>query len=96
MGDRINLMLGYLQLTAEEKVRRAVQAAWFEMPQAWVDALRKMPSDVKLTNANNLWRHAREMLYFQALEHGLSEEDAWREAAKRLLEDHDGPIESTE
>lgn len=82
-------MLDSKQLSAEEKVRRAVRAAWFEMPQVWVDALRLMPSDVKLTNANSLWRHAREMLYFQGLEHGLSEREAWRDAAKRLLENND-------
>ena len=78
-------MLGYEQLPATEKVRRAVRAAWFEMPQAWVDALRLMPSDVKLTNANGLWRQAREMLYFQGLEHGLSEREAWQAAVQRLL-----------
>ena len=73
-------MLAYDKLTGEEKVRRAVRAAWFEMPQVWVDALRKMPSDVKLTNANSLWRHSREMLYFQGLRRGLSEDDAWQAA----------------
>lgn len=82
-------MLGYEQLSGVEKVRRAVRAAWFEMPQAWVDALRRMPSDVKLTNANHLWWHAREMLYFQGLERGLSEHEAWRAAVKRLLENDD-------
>ena len=82
-------MLGYEQLPATEKVRRAVRAAWFEMPQVWVDALRQMPSDVKITNANNLWRHARDMLYFQGLERGLSEQEAWQKAVQRLLENHD-------
>jgi hypothetical protein len=82
-------MLGYNQLTGEEKVRRAVRAAWFEMPQAWVDALRQMPSDVKLTNANSLWRHARDMLYLQGLERGMSEHDAWQAAIQRLLNNND-------
>jgi hypothetical protein len=82
-------MLRYNQLSSEEKVRRAVRAAWFEMPQAWVDALRQMPSEVILTNANNLWRHAREMLYIQELERGLSEQEAWQQAIKRLLKNDD-------
>jgi hypothetical protein len=79
-------MLDYEQLPATEKVRRAVRAAWFEMPQVWVDALRQMPSDVKLTSANSLWRHAREMLYLQELARGLAEREAWQAAIKRLLE----------
>jgi hypothetical protein len=78
-------MLGYKQLSAEEKVRRAVRAAWFEMPQAWVDVLRLMPSDVKLTNANGLWCQARDMLYLQGLEHGMGDQEAWRAALKRLM-----------
>lgn len=78
-------MLGYDKLSATEKVRRAVRAARFEMPQVWIDALRRMPSEVKLTNANSLWVLAREMLYFQGMENGMNESDAWREAATRLL-----------
>jgi hypothetical protein len=80
-------MLGYERLTGEEKVRRAVRAAWFEMPQAWVDALRAMPAEVKLTNANSLWLQARDMLYFQGLERGLREREAWRAAIQRLMRD---------
>lgn len=81
----MRLMLGYERLTGEEKVRRAVRAAWFEMPQAWVDALRGMPSELKLSNANGLWRQARDMLYFQGLERGLSEREAWQAAIRRLM-----------
>jgi hypothetical protein len=80
-------MLGYERLTGEEKVRRAVRAAWFEMPQAWVDALRVMPSELKLSNANSLWRQARDMLYFQGLERGLSEREARQAAIRRLMND---------
>lgn len=79
------MMLGYKQLSAEEKVRRAVRAAWFEMPQAWVDVLRLMPSDVKLTNANGLWRQARDMLYLQGLERGMGDQEAWQAALRRLM-----------
>jgi hypothetical protein len=87
-------MLGYEQLSGTEKVRRAVRAAWFEMPQAWVDTLRQMPSEVKLTHSSDLWVLAREMLYTQALEQGLNEHDALRSAAKRLIE-NDIPAEIT-
>ena len=40
---RTDLMCAYEQLSAEEKVRHAVRAAWFEMPQVWVDAM--LPAD---------------------------------------------------
>ncbi len=82
-------MLGYNQLTGEEKVRRAVRAAWFEMDQAWVDALRQMPSDVKLTRSAEMWIIARDSLYMRAIARGLSEEESWRAAIEQLLKSDD-------
>ncbi len=78
-------MLAYQQLPAVEKVRLAVRAAWFEMPQVWVDALRRMPSEVKLTRSAEMWTIARDSLYTKALERGLSEEQAKRTIAQQLL-----------
>ncbi len=78
-------MLAYQQLPAVEKVRRAVRAAWFEMPQVWVDTLRRMPSEVKLTRSAELWVTARDFIYTRAIERGLSEEQAKRTIAQQLL-----------
>ena len=82
-------MLGYDQLSGEEKVRRAVRAAWFEMPQAWVDALRRMPSEVKLTRSAEMWLIARDSLITQAIARGLSEEEAMRVIGSQLLASND-------
>ena len=82
-------MLGYEQLSAEEKVRRAVRAAWFEMPQVWVDALRQMPSEVKLTRSAEMWVIMRESLYRKVMAEGLADELAQRIVAKRLLSCND-------
>ncbi|MCL4505010.1 MAG: hypothetical protein M1140_03155 [Chloroflexi bacterium] len=82
-------MLGYDKLSAEEKVRRAVRAAWFEMPQVWVDALRQMPSDVKLTRSAEMWIIMRDSLYAKAVAQKLPEEQAWRMVARQLLNCND-------
>ncbi len=82
-------MLAYQQLPATEKVRRAVRAAWFEMPQVWVDALRRMPSEVKLTRSAEMWVTARDFIYTRAIERGLSEEQAKHVTAQELLNSGD-------
>ena len=55
-------MLRYERMSGEEKVRRAARAAWFEMPQVWVDALRAMPSQVKLVRSAEMWVIMREAI----------------------------------
>jgi hypothetical protein len=82
-------MLAYQQLSAVEKVRLAVRAAWFEMPQVWVDALRKMPSEVKLTRSAEMWVIARDSIYTRAIARGLSEEQAQHTTAQELLNCND-------
>ena len=82
-------MLAYDRLPATEKVRRAVRAAWFEMPQVWVDALRKMPSEVKLTRSAEMWVIARDSLYHKAAEQGLSHDQARPIVAQQLLNSND-------
>ena len=82
-------MLAYDKLSAEEKVRRAVRAAWFEMPQVWVDALRQMPSEVKLTRSAEMWVIMRESLYRKVIKQGLPEERAQRIVAQQLLDCND-------
>lgn len=77
-------MLGYEQLSGTEKVRRAVRAAWFEMPQAWVDALRQMPSEVKLTRSAEMWLIMRDSLLRKAISRGLSSQDAQHEVARQI------------
>ncbi|MCC6615234.1 MAG: hypothetical protein IT320_17300 [Anaerolineae bacterium] len=78
-------MLGYEQLSAEEKVRRAVRPAWFEMPQVWVDALRQMPSEVKLTRSAEMWVIMRDSLYRKAIAQGISADQARRIVAHQIL-----------
>jgi len=77
------------QLTAEEKVRRAVRAAWFEMPQMWVDVLRRMPSEVKLTRSAEMWVIMRESLYRKVKVQGLPEDQAQRIVAQQLMNCND-------
>ena len=77
-------MLGYEQLSGTEKVRRAVRAAWFEMPQAWIDALRQMPSEVKLTRSAEMWLIMRDSLLRKAISRGLSPQDAQHEVARQI------------
>jgi len=78
-------MLGYEQLSGEEKVRRAVRAAWFEMPQAWVDALRKMPSEVKLVRSAEMWVIMREAIHRKATARESSVDRVQRIVAQQLL-----------
>jgi hypothetical protein len=68
-----------------ENLCRAIRAARFEMEPRWIEALRAMPSEVKLTNANALWLTARDQLYFQERRRGLDEHEAQLAAARRLL-----------
>lgn len=77
-------MLDYAKLSAEEKVRRAVRSAWFEMPQVWVDALRRMPSEVKLTRSAEMWVIMRDSLYCKAVAQGLPEDQARRTIVQQL------------
>jgi hypothetical protein len=68
-----------------QALRLAIRAARFEMEPKWIEVLRELPSEVKLSNANALWLTARDMLYFQERAKGLAEIDARRSAARRLL-----------
>jgi len=78
-------MLGYAQLSSEEKIRRAVRAAKLEILPMYTAILRTIPPEVKLANAYSLFIMARDALYHQEIRRGMSPEDAIRVAARRLL-----------
>jgi hypothetical protein len=72
-------------LTLEDRVRMGVRAAKLEIEPKYVEILRQMPPGLKVSQAFELWDWAREALYGQGLQHGLSPEEAMRDAARRLL-----------
>jgi len=78
-------MLGQSNLSSDEKIRRAVRAAKLEMVPAHIEFLKKVPSEVKLANANSLFIMARDALYHQEIRRGRSPEEAMRVAARRML-----------
>ncbi len=73
-------------LTLEGRARMAVRAARFERDPKYVEILRKLRPGVRVDQAFELWRMAREALYMQGIRKGLSPEEAMRQAARRLLE----------
>ncbi len=73
-------------LSSEERIRRAVRAAKMEMEPAYVEILRNSRPGVRIQQSFSLWRMARDALYRQGIERGMSPEDAMRSAAQRLLE----------
>jgi hypothetical protein len=85
----LNRVLGYDQLSLEEKIRRAVRAAKLEMTPAWTEAMRALPPYYKAEGANELFLMARDALYFQERRKGLSERDAKLVVAQRLLNSND-------
>lgn len=72
-------------LTLEERARMAVRAAKMEMEPEYVEILRKVPPAVKVRQAFEMWRMARNALYGQGIRRGLSPDEAMCEAARRLL-----------
>jgi hypothetical protein len=78
-------MSAYVNLSSEEKIRRAVRAAKLEMVPAHIEFLKKIPPEVKLANAYSLFVMARDALYHQEVRRGLSTEEAMRVATQRLL-----------
>lgn len=83
-------MLNQVNLSSEERIRRAVRAAKLEMSPAYINILRKIPPEVKLANANSLFIMARDALYHQAIRHGHPPAEAMRIAAQRMLSSHAG------
>ncbi len=78
--------LAWQDLNSEEKMLAAYQAARQELTPEYVAVLRQLGEGVRLRQAFELWRMARQALYRQGLERGLSPEDAMRDAARRMLE----------
>ena len=72
-------------LTLEDRVRMAVRAVKMEMEPKYIEILRQISPAVKVRQAFELWRRARNALYSQGIRRGLSPEEAMREAAQRLL-----------
>lgn len=75
-------------LSLEDRVRMAVRAAKAELEPHYVEALRHIDPGVKIAGAFELWRFAWGMLYSQALQRGLSPEEAVHFAAQQLLATH--------
>jgi hypothetical protein len=72
-------------LTLEDRIRLAVRAAKLEIEPRYVEILRQLPPGLKVSQAFELWDWARDTLYGQGLQRGLSPEEAMRDAARRLL-----------
>lgn len=72
-------------LSLEDRVRMAVRAAKAELEPHYVETLRHLAPGAKIAGAFELWRFARGMLYSQALERGLSPEQAAQFTAQQLL-----------
>jgi hypothetical protein len=86
---RLNKAIGYDKLSLEGKIRRAVRAAKMEMHPVWIASMRTISSARKLDGANELFLMARDALYFQERRKGLSDVDARRVTAQRLLKSND-------
>jgi hypothetical protein len=75
-------------LTLEDRIRLGVRAAKLEMDPRHLEILRRLSPGTRLRQAFALWRMARGALYSQGVRRGLTPEAAMREAARRLLADH--------
>jgi hypothetical protein len=88
---RLNHILGYDQLSLEEKVRRAVRAAKFEERESrlWLRIVPTIPEGVSTTRASELFMLARNMILTQERATAASEEEAQRITGQRLLASND-------
>lgn len=90
MGYRSPAMPKWEELSSEQKIDAAYQAAVADMSPEYVAVLRQLQPGMRVEQAFGLWRMARNALYRQELAKGLAPEEAMRGAARRMLHmDHD-------
>jgi len=76
-------------LTLEDRARMGVRAAKLEIVPEHIEALKKIPPEVKLASAFSMFDWAWEMMYLQGLERGLTSDGARRYAAEKMLKPND-------
>lgn len=92
MTERLYSALGYdVPLTLEDKLRRAMRAARFEEtpPAVWRKVLPTIPEGVSTTRADEMFTWARSLILESERAKGLSDIQAQRNTALRLLSGND-------
>ncbi len=78
-------MLNEANLSSEERIRRAVQAAKLETSPAYLKVLRNLSPAVKLANANGLFVMACDAFYYLELRRGHTATFVMQIATWRML-----------
>jgi hypothetical protein len=79
-------MTTWNEMSSEQRIHAAMQAASEDLTPEYVAVLRDLPPGVRLRQAFALWRMAKEALVRQELANGRSRDDALKFAARRMLE----------